>query len=190
MNQPMLRAGDALLVVDVQNDFCAGGALAVPGGDEVVPVLNRWIAVARGAGVPIVASRCWHPRGHVSFVERGGPWPPHCVQGTRGAEFHPELALPEGVAVVTKGADPDRDDYSDFAGTGLTERLRALGVRRLFVGGLALDYCIRASVLEGVAAGFDVHLIRQATRAVEVHDGDGERALAEVRAAGAVIEAA
>lgn len=186
----MLRSGDALLLVDVQNDFCAGGALAVPNGDEVVPVLNRWIEEARAAAVPIVASRCWHPQGHASFVERGGPWPPHCVQGTHGAEFHPGLALPHDVVVVTKGADLDRDDYSDFAGTGLTERLRTLGVRRLFVGGLALDYCIRASVLDGIAAGFDVHLIRDATRAVEVRPGDGEQALAAIRAAGAVVEEA
>jgi nicotinamidase/pyrazinamidase len=186
----MARLGrrDALLVVDVQNDFCAGGTLAVPGGDEVVPVLNRWIAACRKAGVPIFATRCWHPPRHASFAERGGPWPPHCVQGTRGAEFHPDLALPAGVPVVTKGADPDRDDYSDFSGTGLGDRLRALGVRRVFIGGLALDYCVRASALDAIREGFAAHVIRDATRAVDVQPGDGERAVAELRAAGAVVE--
>jgi nicotinamidase/pyrazinamidase len=182
-----LVAGDALLIVDVQNDFCPGGALPVPEGDRVVPVLNRWIDAAERAHVPIYASRCWHPRGHVSFRERGGPWPPHCVQNESGADFHPALKLPRGVPVITKGADLERDNYSDFAGTDLAERLRAQHVRRIWVGGLALDYCVRATVLDGLAAGFDVALIRAATRAVEVQPGDGERALEEMRAAGAAI---
>lgn len=186
--QPSLRAGDGLLVVDVQNDFCAGGSLAVPDGDAVVPVLNRWIAAAAAAGVPVYFSRCWHPAGHASFRERGGPWPPHCVQHTRGAEFHPALERPPSAPIVTKGDDPDRDDYSDFHETDLAERLWSQGVRRLWVSGLALDYCVRATVLDGIRAGFEVHLIRAATRAVDVHRGDGARALAEMRAAGAVIE--
>jgi nicotinamidase/pyrazinamidase len=185
---PATGETDILIVVDVQNDFCPDGALAVPGGDEVVPVLNEWIAEAVSAGAAVFATRCWHPPAHASFVERGGPWPPHCIQGTQGAQFHPDLALPERVPLVTKGADPDRDDYSDFAGTGLAGRLRELGVRRIFIGGLALDYCVRASALEGLALGFDVHVIRDATRAVDVRPGDGARALEEMRAAGAVVE--
>ncbi|MBI2964037.1 MAG: bifunctional nicotinamidase/pyrazinamidase [Deltaproteobacteria bacterium] len=186
--EPHLRPGDALLIVDVQNDFCAGGSLAVPEGDAVVPVANRWIAAARRAGVPVYASRDWHPAGHASFRQRGGPWPPHCVQHTRGAEFHPALELPPGAPIIGKGADPDRDGYSAFDRTDLAARLRAQGVRRLWVGGLALDYCIRATVLDALGEGFAVHLIRAATRAVEAHPGDGDRALAEMRAAGAVIE--
>jgi nicotinamidase/pyrazinamidase len=179
--------GDALLLVDVQNDFCPGGALAVAEGDRIVPVLNRWIAAAIAGGIPIYLSRCWHPPGHVSFRERGGPWPPHCVQGTPGAQFHPDLKVPAGVPMVTKGDDPDRDNYSDFAGTGLAGRLHAAGVRRVWVGGLALDYCIRETVLDGRREGFEVVVIRDGTRPVEVQAGDGERAVADMLAAGANI---
>jgi nicotinamidase/pyrazinamidase len=182
------RPGDALLVIDVQNDFCPGGSLPVPEGDQVVPVLNHWIEAAVTAGVPVYASRCWHPRGHVSFRERGGPWPPHCIQDSAGAAFHPALRLPSGTPVITKGADLDRDNYSDFYETGLAERLRRAGVRRLFVGGLALDYCVRATILDGLREGFEVHLVRAAVRAVDVQPGDGDRALAEIVAAGAVID--
>ncbi len=184
-----LHQGDALLVVDVQNDFCPGGALAVPDGDAVIPVLNDWIEAAVAAGVPIYASRDWHPQGHVSFVERGGPWPPHCLQDTDGAAFHADLDLPAGAVIVTKADRPDQDAYSAFAGTGLAQRLQADGVRRLWVGGLALDYCVRASVLDALAGGgVEVHLILTATRPVEAKAGDGERAIAEMQAAGAHIE--
>jgi nicotinamidase/pyrazinamidase len=181
-------AGDALLIIDVQNDFCAGGSLAVPDGDGVVPVINRWIAAARRAGIPIVVSRDWHPADHTSFLERGGLWPPHCVQGTRGAEFHPALDLPSDSPIVSKGDTPDRDNYSDFRETDLAERLRRGEVRRLWVAGLALDYCVRATVLDAIREGFEVHLILAATRAVDVRPGDGDRALAEIRAAGAIVE--
>ncbi len=183
-----LRSGDALLIVDVQNDFCPGGSLPVPQGDAVVPMLNRWIAAAREARVPIFVSRDWHPPGHVSFHDRGGPWPPHCVQNTRGAELHAALELPPEAEILSKGSDPDRDAYSAFGGTDLTERLRLAGVRRLWVGGLALDFCVRASVLDALERGLEVHLIRDGTRAVDVHPGDGQRALAELEAAGAVID--
>jgi nicotinamidase/pyrazinamidase len=186
---PELDRGDGLLIVDVQNDFCPGGSLAVDDGDTVVRVLNRWISVAGKAGVPVYASRCWHPKGHASFAERGGPWPPHCIQNTRGADFHPDLTLPSGGAIISKGTDVDRDDYSAFHSPELAERLRRDGVRRLWVGGLALDYCVRATVLDAVKAGFEVFLIRAATRAVDVETGDGERALSEMRAAGATIVA-
>lgn len=183
-----LAQGDALLIVDVQNDFCPGGALEVPGGDAVVPVLNHWIDAAREARIPIYASRDWHPEGHISFVERGGPWPPHCVQNTQGAAFHPDLQLPEEAAIISKGTDPDRDQYSAFDDTGLAKRLRGQGVQRVWTGGLAQDVCVRASVIDGVNEGFDVHLIGPATRPVDVNPGDGERALDDMREAGAVIE--
>ncbi len=184
-----LTPRDALLVVDVQYDFLPGGALPVPDGDAVIPVLNRWLAAARTGGALVCASRDWHPPHHASFRERGGPWPPHCVQGTPGAAFPPELALPPDAVIIDKGTDPDRDAYSAFQGRpDLAALLRERGVTRLYVGGLALDYCVKASVLDGLAAGFEVHLIRDATRAVDVQPGDGERALAELRAAGAVIE--
>lgn len=178
---------DAIVAVDVQNDFCPGGALAVPDGDAVVPVLNRWIERVAGAGGLVVASRDWHPADHCSFRTRGGPWPPHCVAGTEGAAFHPALRLPEGTLVVDKATAPDRDAYSAFDGTGLADRLRERGVERVYVGGLALDYCVKATALDARRAGFETLLIRPATRAVEVRAGDGERALAELRRAGVTI---
>lgn len=184
-----LRQGDAVVAVDVQNDFCPGGALAVPGGDAVVPIINGWIADAAAAGVPVVASRDWHPGDHCSFAEQGGPWPPHCIRDTEGAAFHPDLRLPDDALVVNKGEASDRDNYSAFDDTGLADRLRSLGVERLWVGGLAQDVCVQATVLDAREAGFETHLIADATRAVDVNPGDGERALEAMRAAGAHIDA-
>lgn len=190
MNPPELRASDALLIVDVQRDFCPGGALAVPDGDAVVPVLNQWIDAARDAGAAVFASRDWHPPDHVSFQEKGGPWPSHCVAETPGASFHPDLALPESATVIDKGTDAGHEAYSAFEGTELAAQLRAASIERLWVGGLALDYCVRASVLDARRiAGLPVHLILSATRAVEVQPGDGSRSLDDMRAAGAVTEA-
>lgn len=182
-----LRPGDALLLVDVQNDFCPGGALPVPAGDEVVGVLNRWIEAATQAGIPVFASQDWHPPGHVSFAEQGGPWPAHCVQGTRGAEFHPELRLPADTVIVRKGNDREKDSYSAFDGTALSSNMAKLGVKRVWHGGLALDYCVRASALDALAEGFDTHVIVHGTRAVNVRPGDGEAALEEMRRAGAKL---
>jgi len=183
-----LTQGDALLIVDVQNDFCPGGALEVPAGDQVVPVLNRWITAAREAGVPVFASRDWHPEGHISFAERGGPWPPHCIQNTQGAAFHPDLQLPEEATVISKGTDPERDQYSAFDQTGLGKLMRDEGVQRVWIGGLAQDVCVRASVIDGAEEGFEVHLIAPATRPVDVNPGDGERAIEAMEQAGAVVE--
>ncbi len=183
-----LGSNDAVIVVDVQNDFCPGGSLAVPDGDRVIPVLNLWIEQARRVGATVVLSRDWHPADHCSFVSQGGPWPVHCVQRTPGAEYHPELLTPATAIYVDKATDPDHDDFSDFAGTTLGDQLRRKGVRRLFVGGLALDYCVRATVLDGIAEGFDVHLLLGATRAVELAPGDGRRAIDRMRRAGAVME--
>ena len=183
-----MEPGDALLIVDVQNDFCPGGALAVPDGDAVVPVINRLIQSAQSAGRPVFASRDWHPANHISFQERGGPWPPHCIQETAGAAFHPDLALPEEAIIISKGTDPDRDQYSAFDGTDLAQRLTEAEIGRIFVGGLAQEVCVRASVLDGLTAGFEVHLVAAATRPVEVDPGYGEQALAEMREAGAVVE--
>ncbi len=185
-----MQRGDALLIVDVQKDFCPGGALAVPEGDEVVPVLNQWIAEALAQGISVFASRDWHPSNHISFKERGGPWPPHCVQGSEGAVFHPELRLPANTEIVSKAQTPDQDSYSAFGGTGLAVSLRRAGVKRLWMGGLAQDYCVRASALDAIKEGFEVHLIVDATRAVNVHPGDGQNALDEIRQAGGTLETA
>ena len=176
----------ALLIVDVQRDFLPGGKLAVPRGDEVVPVLNRYIAAARARGIPVFASRDWHPALHCSFREQGGPWPPHCVAGTPGAAFAPDLALPATAIVVSKAAAQDADAYSAFGGTDLEGRLRALGVDNLVVGGLATDYCVLNTVLDALAAGFAVTLASDAVRAVDVSPGDGARAELRMRSAGAI----
>ena len=134
----IFQNGDALLIVDVQKDFCPGGALAIEKGDRVIPVLNYWIQQARRSNVPVYASRDWHPQGHISFKSQGGLWPPHCIQDSEGAEFHPELHLPGDTVKITKGVRFDQDQNSAFDQTGLAERLSHDGVQRLFVGGLAL----------------------------------------------------
>ena len=179
--------GDGLLVVDVQNDFLPGGALAVAGGDEVVPVLNRALRVFTNAGLSIFATRDWHPPDHCSFHERGGPWPPHCVRGTWGAAFSVDLHLPPSADVISKATSRDEEAYSAFHGTDLAMRLRAAGVRRVFLGGLTTDYCVRTSVADARRDGFAVVVLVDAIRAIDVHPGDGNRAIAEMRAAGAVL---
>jgi len=179
--------GDALVLVDVQNDFLPGGSLAVPEGDAVIPVLNRWIRRFRDAGLPIFATRDWHPANHCSFLDQGGPWPPHCVMGTPGAEFSRELDLPPDVPVISKAMRPDKEAYSDFEDTDFAVQLRGLGVKRLFVGGIATDYCVRATVLGALEQGFEAVLLVDGVRPVDVAPGDGERAVAEMAAAGAEV---
>jgi nicotinamidase/pyrazinamidase len=183
-------AGDALLVVDVQKDFLPGGALAVAQGDEVVAPLNAAIRAFERAGRPIYASRDWHPANHCSFRARGGPWPVHCVAGTRGAEFADALALPPSAVVISKADTVDVDAYSAFGGNDLAERLRRQGVRRVVIGGLTTDYCVVNSVLDARAAGFEVVVLADAIRAVNVQSGDGARALDAMRKAGARLEPA
>lgn len=180
-----MKSGDALLIVDVQNDFCPGGALAIEKGDAVVPVLNRWTAQASEKGLPVYASRDWHPAGHVSFRDQGGSWPPHCIQDTPGAAFHQDLNLPADTVVVTKGVRFDQDQNSAFDQTGLAEEFRRRQVRRVFVGGLALDVCVQASVLDALDEGFEAVLLLSATRPV-IAEG-GERAVESMKKAGAVI---
>ena len=175
----------ALVIVDVQRGFCPGGSLPVPRGDEVVPVLNAYIELAQKAGATIVASRDWHPPDHISFRSRGGPWPQHCVRGTPDAEFHPGLRLPPETIVVSKAQDPDAEAYSAFEGTQLEAKLKERAVERLFVGGLATDYCVKNTVLDALRLGFEVYLLTDAIRAVDVQPGDGERAIQEMLAAGA-----
>ncbi|MBI3968494.1 MAG: bifunctional nicotinamidase/pyrazinamidase [Chloroflexi bacterium] len=186
---------DALLIVDVQNDFCPNGALGVKDGDQVVPILNEWARRISAAGGLVVATRDWHPRETAHFKELGGVWPVHCVQNTTGAAFHPELQLPAGAVVVSKGLDPKADGYSAFeaadeAGRPLAEILRERGVEHLYVGGLATDYCVKCSALDALRQGFDVTVIEEGIRGVDLQPGDSERALGEMRAAGAKIAAA
>jgi len=176
---------DALIVVDVQNDFCPGGRLAVPDGDDVVDVINDAIERAERAGALIVASRDWHPEQHVSFESEGGPWPRHCVQDSEGAAFHADLSLPNEVIKVSKGVRLDKDQYSGFDDTGLGEFLRKRDIRRVWVAGLAQDVCVHATVLSARDEGFDVVLIENGTRAIDAEGG--RKALEEMRDAGAEV---
>jgi nicotinamidase/pyrazinamidase len=182
-----LQKGDALLIVDVQNDFLPGGSLAVPDGDQVVAPLNRWIARFAAARLPIFATRDWHTRDHCSFRAQGGPWPPHCVADTRGAQFAAGLDLPANCQIVSKATRQEVDAYSGFSGTDLHDRLRQMAVRRLFVGGLATDYCVLNTVQDALRLGYRVELLVHAVRPVEVEPGDGERSMAIMTAAGAAI---
>ncbi|HEY7442821.1 MAG TPA: nicotinamidase [Vicinamibacterales bacterium] len=165
------QPGDALILVDVQIDFCPGGALPIQDGDAVIPVLNRWIAAAVQASVPVYCSCDWHPAGHVSFLESGGQWPRHCVRNSDGARFHPDLQRPDSAIIVSKGVRLDRDQYSAFDETGLAADLRKRGVTRVWVGGLAQDVCVRATVLDARREGFETIVIADGTRPVTPSGG-------------------
>ncbi|MBW7859946.1 MAG: nicotinamidase [Rhodocyclaceae bacterium] len=177
--------GDALVLVDVQNDFLPGGALAVPDGDAVVPRLSRLAGRFATLGLPVFATRDWHPPDHCSFREQGGPWPPHCIAHTEGAAFAAQLALPAATRIVSKATRAAADAYSGFEGTDLDEHLRAAGAARLFVGGLATDYCVLNTVRDALRLGYRVIVLTDAIRAVDVTPGDGERAIAEMVRLGA-----
>jgi len=180
-----LQPGDVLLVTDIQNDFLQGGSLAVAGGDEVVPVLNRYIGAFLAHGLPVYATRDWHPAGHCSFHAQGGPWPVHCVAGTHGAAFAATLTLPPDATVISKATSLDQEAYSSFQGTDLDSRLRAAGIRRLFIGGLTTDYCVLNTVRDARQLGYDVFVLADAIRAVDVRPGDGQRAEEEMASLGA-----
>lgn len=176
---------EAILILDVQRDFCPGGALPTAGGDAVVDPLNQLIARARGSRIPIHASRDWHPRGHVSFLDQGGTWPVHCVQDTPGAAFHPKLQLPVNTVIISKGVRLDKDQLSAFDETGLAKHLKDLEVHRLWVGGLATEICVKASIQDARKAGFEVVVLQSTIAAIDSACED--RALREIRAAGAHI---
>ncbi len=172
---------DALIIVDLQNDFCPGGALPVPNGHEVIPPINlllqhHWFSVA---------TKDWHSADHCSFNPRGGPWPPHCVQQTLGAELHPELDVTKIQLVITKGSHPDKEAYSGFQSTDLAKILHEKGVKRVVLCGLATDYCVRATAHDALQEGFEVIVLEDAIRGVEVNSGDCQRTIEELRQAGA-----
>jgi nicotinamidase/pyrazinamidase len=174
---------DGLIVVDVQNDFCEGGALAVADGDAVVDPINRLMET-----IPFtVATRDWHPPDHLSFEAQGGPWPVHCVRETAGAQLHPRLHASHITATVDVGREPEDEGYSGFEHTDLERVLRDHGVDTVHVVGLALDYCVKATALDARRAGFDVLLHLDATRAINAQPGDDERTLDELRAAGVEV---
>jgi nicotinamidase/pyrazinamidase len=182
----------ALVIIDVQNDFCPGGSLAVNDGDAVVPVINQYAEAFAAVGCLVVADRDWHPPTTTHFVGQGGQWPAHCTQDTPGAEYHPGLRFPAGTVHIRKGMGHHEDAYSGFEGrtddgTLLADILKGRGVSTVYVGGLATDYCVRATVLDGLKAGFKVVVVGDACRAVNIQPSDGPNALAEMQAAGAVL---
>ena len=180
-----LPSYSALIIVDLQRDFCSGGALAVPEGDKIVPVFNQYIQLFEQNDFPIIATRDWHPSDHCSFDVQGGPWPEHCVQNSLGAEFHPDLKLPKNTIVISSATDKNREAYSGFAGTNLEKILGEKHIQTLFIGGLATDYCVKHTVLDGLKAGFEVYLLVDAIRGVDVSPGDSEKAIEEMVNSGA-----
>jgi nicotinamidase/pyrazinamidase len=182
----------ALLVIDVQNDFCEGGALAVPNASVAIEAANRYLAQAEYEGLAIYASRDWHPPTTRHFKDYGGEWPVHCVQGTWGARFHDALDLPANAVIVTKGEHVDRPGYSAFEGQTpdgrlLLADLKSRGIDDLYVAGLATDYCVKASVLDALEAGLRVTVLEDAIAGVDVNQGDSARALNEMRDSGAAV---
>lgn len=186
MNTPAWET--AVIVVDLQNDFCPGGSLAVANGDKIVPIANDILAIAKDRRIPVFASRCWHPPDHCSFKEQGGPWPAHCVQSTKGAELHPELKLRPGkFTLVSKGTEQNKDAYSAFDGTDLEKQLRKKGITKLWMFGLATDYCVKATALDAKKLGFEVVVIANACASVNLDHNDGNYALNEMQQAGVKI---
>ena len=177
----------ALLVIDVQRDFCPDGALPVKYGDQVVAPLNEAIEAFERLDLPVFFTRDWHPSNHISFKSRGGPWPPHCVQDSEGAEFHPGLRVPREAVVISKGDDPSAEAYSGFQGTDLEERLQRLQVDRVLIGGLATDYCVKETTMDARRAGLAVEVLKDCVRPVDASPGDGAKALVEMKKAGATL---
>ena len=181
-----LKKGDALLIVDVQNDFLPGGSLAVKGGENIIAPFNQYIEAVQAKALPILATRDWHPPNHCSFKEQGGPWPPHCVVDSKGAEFPSELRLPPSAVVISKGMVVEKDAYSGFEETDLDERLRSAHIHRVLIGGLATDYCVLNTVRDAIKHGYEVLLLQDAMAAVNVQPEDGEKAIEEMTSLGAI----
>ena len=173
----VVKNSDALLITDIQKDFLPGGALPIDNGDEIIPVLNDYIRRFETAKALVLASRDWHPLNHVSFTTQGGPWPPHCIQETGGVKFSPDLRLPDHTVVISKGTNPEKEAYSAFDGTSLAHELRTLGIKRLFIGGLATDYCVVNTVLDGSKLGFETIVLIDATLGFNAELGDVDRAV-------------
>ncbi len=177
-----MKLRQALVIVDMQNDFCPNGALTVPGGDRIVPVLNRYIRICKRKKIPVFATRDWHPPKTKHFKKFGGLWPRHCVRLSKGAQFHPGLRLPENAIIVSKGMDPELEGYSAFdavneQGVRLLNLLKILRVQRLLIGGLATDYCVKFSVLDALKKGFRVGLLMDAIKGVNIKPDDSKKAI-------------
>jgi len=180
------EAKPALIVVDIQRDFCPGGALPVTDGDKIIPAVNKLVGAFEKAGLPIFFTRDWHPSNHVSFKANGGPWPPHCVRNTPGASFHPSLAVADGAVVIDKGTLQSEDAYSGFQGTDLARKLHNIGVKRIYVAGLATDYCVKNTVLDGAAHGFETYVLTDCARGVNLKRTDSATALRAMLSRGAM----
>ncbi|HDD31457.1 MAG TPA: nicotinamidase [Thermococcus litoralis] len=174
---------EALIIVDMQRDFMPGGALPVPKGDKIIPTIEGLIEKFKKKGALIVATRDWHPPNHISFKEQGGPWPRHCVQNTEGAEII--VKLPENAIIISKADEPDKEAYSGFEGTNLAEILKEKGIKRVYISGVATEYCVRATALDALRHGFEVYLIRDAVEGIKPEDE--EKALKELEERGAKI---
>lgn len=186
-----MKSKKALLIVDLQSDFCPGGALAVPEGNQIIPNLNQYIKIFSKNKLPIFASRDWHPKKTSHFKDRGGLWPPHCVQNTKGALFHPELELPKETIILSKGMDPETDSYSTFQaqdsnGRQFEDILKTSGIEELYIGGLAADYCVKSSVLDSLKKGFRVKLMIDAIKGVNIKADDSKNAIEEMVDNGAI----
>ncbi len=181
----MAGAAFALIVVDVQNDFCPGGALAVKDGDKIIPALNTLVDAFTASNLPVCFTRDWHPPDHCSFREKGGPWPSHCVRNSTGAEFHPDLRVPKNALVVSKATERAKEAYSGFQGTDLSSTLKKMGVTELFVGGLATDYCVKNTVGDALREGFLANVLTDCVRGVNLKRTDSTNALKWMKARGA-----
>ncbi len=182
-----IQSDDALLIVDIQKDFLPGGALAVSNGNDVLPVLLSCISKFESLGLSIFATRDWHPPNHFSFTEQGGVWPIHCVTDSPGAKPPSSFRLPSSTVIVKKGTDPETEGYSGFQGTTLDAQLKEVGVRRLFVGGLATDYCVLNTVKDALNLGYQVYLLSDAIRAVNLQPNDGKQAIEAMRQQGVIL---
>lgn len=176
----------ALILIHVQNDFCPGGALPVPEGDTIIPLINRYIGLFQSKGLPVVATRDWHPPNHCSFKEQGGMWPVHCVQGSRGAQFRADLHIPNGSLIISGATNPKKEAYSAFDGTSLNDHLEDMSAQTLYVVGLATDYCVKQTVLNGCKLGYHVVVMEDAVRGVNLRPDDSQKALKEMSEAGAL----
>lgn len=173
-------AGDALIVADMQNDFLPGGSLAVAGGNEIIPLLNRYLAYFAAHQLPVFATRDWHPPDHCSFQPQGGPWPPHCIAGSAGAAFSASLKLPAGTHIISKATARETEAYSGFRGTRFNELLQSLHVHRIFIGGLATEYCVRNTVNDALRLGYTAFILADAIQAINLQPQDGQHALQEM----------
>jgi len=173
----VISNSDGLLITDIQIDFLPGGALPVSGGDGIIPVLNEYVENFENAKANVFASRDWHPPNHISFKAQGGPWPPHCIQNSKGAAFSPDLKLPKNAIVISKATDPKRESYSVFDGTNFADILLMRAVKRLFVGGLATDYCVESTVLDAIKFGYETIVLMDATLGINLKPGDVDRAI-------------